>query len=315
MTFKLKQIMKLNEENVKMTDFECIRSLGCGGFASVELVRDKKTMESIALKKFKPNLLREADSLRLVMDELALLQKCKQSEFIVKYYGSLVSKSHCVVLMEACLGGDLWSWIETKGAFNEDSAVFYAACVLEGLAYLRGQGILYRDLKPENILLDCKGYAKIADLGFSRELAPEEKAHTIVGTAEYLSPEMLNSANKSEGYKHSSTIWSFGILVYEMLTGHPPFTHNNQQMLFTRIRQGFRLFDFPSYISQNAIELMMMLCRLKPHHRPELEQIVNYMWFVGFDWSGLREGSLQAPLFHEIDAESNESPLHAFEEF
>ena len=197
------------------------------------------------------------------------------------------------------------------GIFSESSAKFYTACVIEGLRYLTSLGIMYRDIKPENLLLDTNGYVKIADLGFSKILPENGRTHTVVGTAEYLSPEMLSN----KGYDQTSTLWSLGILIYEMLTGCPPFTADDQKTLFSKICLGFRSFPFPSYLSSNAVELIMMLCRGKPSQRPGLGTVTKYLWFSGLDWDSLRKETLEAPYVPELEEITLDEDSCEFEGF
>jgi len=286
----------------KATEFEWIRNLGEGGFATVDLVTFKKTRKPLALKKIKTSLLEDQEVEKQVKNETEILKKCNQCIFVVKYYGSIVTKSSLLFILEPCLGGDLWSVMQRNGVFSDSSAKFYAGCVIEGLKYLTSLDIIYRDLKPENLLLDQSGYVKIADLGFSKFLTENQRTHTVVGTAEYLSPEMLIN----QGYDHMSTLWSLGILIYELLTGSPPFTADDQKTLFSKISQGFRRFKFPSFMSSTAVEMIMMLCRVKPGQRPGLVTVSKYMWFYGFDWEELRKGTLEAPFVPDLEVPLNE---------
>merc|ERR1719187_2675886 len=124
------------------------------------------------------------------LELLQLLQDC--STFLVHLRGFLLTQHQLHLLLEPCLGGDLWTQLHCRQTgFPDQTARFYTGCVVEGLSYLQSKDVLYRDLKPENLLLDSAGYVKIADLGMSRRLAATELATTITGTAEYLAPEQL----------------------------------------------------------------------------------------------------------------------------
>eukprot|EP00091_Calanus_sinicus_P025710 TRINITY_DN9968_c0_g1_i2.p1 TRINITY_DN9968_c0_g1~~TRINITY_DN9968_c0_g1_i2.p1 ORF type:complete len:239 (-),score=72.91 TRINITY_DN9968_c0_g1_i2:79-795(-) len=204
-----------NDNQVCLDQFEWVRTLGTGGFATVDLVQIKQTKRQLALKRIKHSLVDRTEGAdKQVQNEADILEKCTKSQFVVKYYGFFVTKISLIFLLEPCLGGDLWSVMQRTGVFSDTSARFYTACVVEGLKYLTSLNIMYRDIKPENLLLDSNGYVKIADLGFSKILPENERTYTAVGTAEYLSPEMLSG----KGYDHTSTLWGLGILIYEMLT-------------------------------------------------------------------------------------------------
>jgi serine/threonine protein kinase len=116
--------------------------------------------------------------------------------------------------------------------FTEEKTRFYAAEVILALNYLHSMGIIYRDLKPENVLLDEEGHIKLTDFGLSKKFFPEENiTYSMCGTPEYLAPEIL----KASGHTQAADYWSFGILIYEMLNGSPPFSHKNKEMMYREI--------------------------------------------------------------------------------
>ena len=109
-------------------------------------------------------------------------------------------------------------------------ARFYAAeivLVLEHLHEHQG-GIAYRDLKPENLLLDEDGHIRLVDFGFAKKLGNNAddrpvETYTLCGTPEYLAPEVIHN----KGHTSAVDWWALGILIYEFLTGYPPFWHQN----------------------------------------------------------------------------------------
>ena len=103
--------------------------------------------------------------------------------------------------------------------FTENEAKFYFSEILLGLEYIHNQNVLYRDLKPENIFIDIDGHIKLADFGLSKIQKAGNLNETYCGSAEYMSPEMLNGDNYSYGIDY----YSLGAVLYEMVTGLPPF--------------------------------------------------------------------------------------------
>lgn len=119
------------------------------------------------------------------------------------------------MLLEACLGGEVWTILRDRGCFDDHTTRFITACVIEAFDYLHNRGIIYRDLKPENLLLDAQGYVKLVDFGFSKRLGYSSKTWTFCGTPEYVAPETI----LNKGHDRSVDYWALGILMYELLTG------------------------------------------------------------------------------------------------
>ncbi len=123
--------------------------------------------------------------------------------------------------------------------FTEQRAKFYAAQVYLALRYLHDLGYVYRDLKPENILFDVDGYIKVSDYGLCKLLKPGEKTYSLVGTPDYVSPEVI--INKGQTF--TTDWWSFGILIYEMIYGSPPFYNRDHEKMFHDILNRELFFD------------------------------------------------------------------------
>ena len=128
--------------------------------------------------------------------ERAVGAEC-DSPFVVRLIAAYTGPATVHLLTEACMGGELFS-VLSGGALPEPSAKFYAACVVLGLAHLHGRDLAWRDLKPENVLLGGDGYARLADFGFARRLAPGERGATLCGTPEYMAPEMVSQSGHTK---------------------------------------------------------------------------------------------------------------------
>uniref|UniRef100_A0A8C9ETM0 Protein kinase cGMP-dependent 2 n=1 Tax=Pavo cristatus TaxID=9049 RepID=A0A8C9ETM0_PAVCR len=185
------------------------------------------------------------------------------SPFIVKLYRTFKDSKYVYMLLEACLGGELWSLLRDRGSFDEPTTKFCVGCVTEALEYLHHIGIVYRDLKPENLILDAEGYIKLVDFGFAKKIGSGQKTWTFCGTPEYVAPEVI----LSKGHDFSVDFWSLGILVYELLTGSPPFSGADQMTTYNLILKGIEKLDFPRTITRRPEDLIRRLCRQNPTER------------------------------------------------
>merc|ERR1712130_493294 len=221
------------------------------------------------------------------------------SPFILKLYATYKDKDCVYFLLECSLGGELFNVLRARTILDENTAKYYVASVILGFTYMHAKNIIYRDLKPENILLDSKGYAKIADFGFAKELSPEDgfRTFTLCGTPDYLAPEVIMGTGHGFGFDW----WCVGILIYELLAGWPPFMDNGGEVM--RAYENIVQFNlrWPAHLSNDSISLMCEFLKDAPHERlgmtkGGLDDIKKQPWFYGFDWDGLASGKLAPPV-------------------
>ena len=140
---------------------------------------------------------------------------------------------------------------------SEAQAKFYFAEILLGLEYIHAKGVVYRDLKPENVLLDIDGHLKLADFGLSKALPqPDSLTNSFCGSPEYMSPEMLVGCGHGFGVDY----YSLGAILFEMLTGLPPFYSTDRDAMYRDIVEAE--LHYPPYLSRAAVDLLeKLLCK------------------------------------------------------
>uniref|UniRef100_A0A8C7F900 cGMP-dependent protein kinase n=1 Tax=Oncorhynchus kisutch TaxID=8019 RepID=A0A8C7F900_ONCKI len=243
-------------------DLEVIATLGMGGFGRVELVKLRAEDTTFALKCIKKKHIVDTRQQEHIYSEKNILQQTN-SHFIVRLFRTFRDDKYVYMLLEACLGGELWSVLRDMSSFEEQTARFCIACVLEAFDYLHARGIIYRDLKPENLLLDAEGYVKMADFGFAKRIGLGKKTWTFCGTPEYVAPEVI----MNKGHDFGADCWSLGILIFELLTGSPPFSGTDPIKIYTMVLHGIEKVDFPKRISKRPDDLIRRLCKLNPVER------------------------------------------------
>ena len=149
--------------------------------------------------------------------------------------------------------------------------------MLSVLSYMNESGILYRDLKPENLVLDAMGYLKLVDFGLAKKLMPSERTYTMCGTPDYLAPELISGG----GYGRSCDLWSFGILLFELVTRRTPFFDENQSQMMNKIINSDQFLSgaFPKSLDASLKDLIKKFLDPNPAMRMgNLEHGVTEIW-------------------------------------
>jgi serum/glucocorticoid-regulated kinase 2 len=192
-------------------------------------------------------------------------------------------------------GGELFQHLRTEKFFKEDKVRFYAASIGLALDYLHNKGIIYRDIKPENILIGEDGYLKLIDFGMAKMVKNDEKATSFCGTPEYLAPEVITG----EGHNRCADWWSFGILIFEMLCGIPPFYSDNTEKMYDLITHADLKFPKKIPVSDNSKDLIRKLLVKKQDNRlgakSGFDEIRVHPFFSGFDFDALIKKTIPPP--------------------
>ncbi|GMH16821.1 hypothetical protein Nepgr_018662 [Nepenthes gracilis] len=210
--------------------------------------------------------------------------------FIVQLRYSFQTKSKLYLILDFINGGHLFFHLYRQGIFREDQARLYTAEIVSALSHLHKSGIVHRDLKPENILIDTDGHVVLTDFGLAKEIDGSSRSNSMCGTVEYMAPEIL----LSKGHNKDADWWSIGVLLYEMLTGQPPFTHANRKKLQQRIIN--EKVKFPPFLTSEAHSLLKGLLQKDPSKRlgsGGADAVKYHRWFRSINWKKLEAREVQ----------------------
>lgn len=285
----------------RLDSFKIIKVVGKGSFGKVFLVREIKTNEMFAMKVLRKDNIIKRNQVEHTRTERSVLGYVNHP-FIVGLRMAFQSKEKLYFVLDYCAGGELFFHLSKVGKFNEQRAAFYAAEIVLALEYIHQLDIVYRDLKPENVLLDARGHVRLTDFGLSKEGITNSSsgANSFCGTPEYLAPEILNR----QGHGRAVDWWSLGALLYEMLTGLPPFYCRDREKLFEKIRKGH--LDYPRTLSSRSQHLLKGLLTKDPRRRlgsdaDDAQPIKAHAFFAGTDWEKLASGEISPPWDPQIN--------------
>ncbi|XP_027457029.1 ribosomal protein S6 kinase alpha-2 isoform X6 [Zalophus californianus] len=283
-------------EKADPSQFELLKVLGQGSYGKVFLVRKTKGSDAgqlYAMKVLKKATLKVRDRVRSKMERDILAEV--NHPFIVKLHYAFQTEGKLYLILDFLRGGDLFSRLSKEVMFTEEDVKFYLAELALALDHLHGLGIIYRDLKPENILLDEEGHIKITDFGLSKEAIDHDKrAYSFCGTIEYMAPEVVNR----RGHTQSADWWSFGVLMFEMLTGSLPFQGKDRKETMALILKA--KLGMPQFLSMEAQSLLRALFKRNPCNRlgagiDGVEEIKRHPFFVTIDWNKLYRKEIKPP--------------------
>ncbi|OBZ71365.1 Serine/threonine-protein kinase gad8 [Grifola frondosa] len=217
--------------SLTIDDFELITVIGKGSFGKVMQVRKRDTSRIYALKTIRKQHIVERGEITHTLAERLVLARVN-NPFIVPLKFSFQSEQKLYLVLAFVNGGELFHHLQREQRFNEERSRFYSAELLLALEHLHELDVVYRDLKPENILLDYTGHIALCDFGLCKlNMKDSDTTNTFCGTPEYLAPEILNG----QGYNKTIDWWTLGVLLYEMLSGLPPFYDEITDKMYQKI--------------------------------------------------------------------------------
>ena len=261
------------------------KKLGSGTFGVVYEAKNILFNNIVAMKIIKKN---EYMNNKLIINEIDILKKLSHPN-IVRIYEFYESNNNFYLINEYCDGGELFNYINNS-KLNEQqlSILFYQ--VFSGLCYLHENNILHRDMKPENILIskiekdllsdEEYFWIQIIDFGTAKIFENDKKEKSIVGSAYYIAPEVLD-----KDYNEKCDTWSVGVILYMFLTGRAPFDGKNKEEIINSIR--IKNLDLKNekllQRSPEVIDLVSNLLDKNIDKRLSAKEALNHIWFKRFN--------------------------------
>lgn len=285
-------------KEITLEDFEIKKVIGKGTFGKVYLVEKKDDKQIYAMKSIRKDVMIENDQIESAKMEKQILLN-NEHPFLVKMSYVFQTEQKVYFVMNFIRGGELFTHLNNEKRFSEDKARFYAIQIMLAIGYLHKMNVIYRDIKPENILMNEDGYLFLADFGLAKTVKKGEFATTFWGTPEYLAPEIV----KEQGHNFAVDWWAWGILIYEMIVGFPPFFHKNQNTMYHLIEKFQVKFPDPVKhgieMSEEVQDIIMKLLEKDPTKRlgseRDIDEILEHDWFKWIDIDKLLNKELLAP--------------------
>ena len=281
----LSQSVSLNlEPEPKITDFKINREIGSGSFGRVYLATHLKTKVDYAIKVIDKRNKTNIEGKPYFRREIEIMSKIRHPN-CVRLFGNFEDENFCYFIMEYIPGGNLYTLMSSNR--NTGLNIYLVASIVRDLAsaiyYLHNMipPIIHRDIKPENVLLTNNKKIKLTDFGWSNYIDFEgEQRSTLCGTPIYLAPEMI----KNSGHDKHVDIWCLGVLLFELLTGTPPFIGQNRVLLMKNIINVNIVWPMPPRlpIDPDAKDLISKILKKEPNDRISLENMIKHNFFIKY---------------------------------
>jgi protein kinase A len=321
---KLKDLQKraagAYKSEVTLGHLKIGRTLGEGNFGRVLVIEPSGVTPPIPLPNYAALKIQPKRIMAKNQKEMGHVREEKNlgfaldCPFLAKLIEYFQDSRSIYFLMELCNAGELWSIIQgsSKTRLNPKVATFWAAQCAMAFEYMHNLDVMFRDLKPENLLVSYQGHMKLTDFGFAKRCT--DHAYTMCGTPEYMAPEIL----QGRGYTHDVDWWAFGILVYEMNWGVPPFEGQTQIQLFQKIQSG--VVVYPPHFSKELKQMVGGFLTLNPsdrfssNHHNGMKEIKGLPYFKGLNWDAIYAGKVKSPYKKVTKGQGDVSNFDQYEE-
>lgn len=282
-----------------LRQFNILKLIGRGAFGKVYKVFHKDSQKVFAMKVLNKKTLLRDNQIKYSMIEKEILQANPKDSFLLSLHFAFQTVENLFMVIDFCPNEDLSVLLnkQDRNLLPEDTARFYIAELFLAINELHKRNYIYRDLKPENILLDEQGHIKLADFGLAAKNIRNatDFAKSFCGSPMYIAPEIL----KNKTAFKSTDYYTMGVVIFEMLTGEPPFYNENFEKLYSLIKKGDFKFPPTVNLSDEAKDLISRLICM-PKKRlgavSGFEEVKRHPWFATIDWAKLADKKVDPPI-------------------
>ncbi|KAJ3678652.1 hypothetical protein LUZ60_002455 [Juncus effusus] len=248
-----------------------IASGSCG-----DLFRGTYCSQDVAIKLLKPEIV-APELLREFVQEIYIMRKVRHKN-VVQFIGACTKPPVLCIVTEFMHGGSLFDFIHNRGGIFQLQAVIKIALdVSKGMDYLHQCNIIHRDLKSANLLMDERQVVKVADFGVARVKDQSGVMTAETGTYRWMAPEVI----EHKPYDHKADVFSFGIVLWELLTGKLPYEELTPlQAAVAVVQKGLRP-TIPDGTHPKIVELLEKCWQYDPSLRPNFSEILDILYLIG----------------------------------
>jgi len=338
------QYAKEGRKKYKITDFDCVKTIGRGAFGEVRVVRKKEDNKVYALKMMRKKEMIAKKQVTHIRAERNLLAAADNT-WLVKLHFSFQDDTFLYLVMEYCAGGDLMTILMREDILSEPCTKFYMAELAMAIKSVHDLKFVHRDLKPDNVLISTAGHVKLSDFGLAKSFGTREERYiseyqekakngfkdvpmstttkgrsrqskrdrklmySTVGTPDYIAPEVFSQ----KGYGAEVDWWSLGVICYECLVGYPPFYAEEPLQTCRKIVNFKRSLKIPpeAGLSAHARDIVLKLI-VSARHRAGFHGIKSHPFFRDCPWDDLQ--SMTPPFIPKIKSATDTQYFDEFEE-
>ena len=270
-----------------------VKELGHGAYGKVYLTHNRKHFYALKTAEIQA-MTKKQQMAEIYINEKRILYSIGHP-FVVSLINTFKTKDYLFFLFEFIDGITLRKYInDPKRPLNQKNEIMFLCASLSCvLAYLQSKKIIHRDLKPDNLMINEKGYIKVIDFGIAKDLSKKQYTNTIIGTTQYMAPEVIMGKN----YSYAVDFWSLGVILYETFYGKVPFGHRykDQESIYKSILEHKLRLDKEKEHSE-INHLLQGLLEKDPNKRIcSFSQIQQEKLFEGFDFEKLIKKEKETP--------------------